>query len=707
MSKLRNVLIKTLSLAVFVGSLGFAAPALAATPYLSASMQGNNTIMVSVSNANAFSPVNLSIRQSSSLWTQVNNIGQTDGSGYFSQQATVSSDGSNSPFQLYVTVGGIQSNTATVYPNGSNGCYGSNCNNCNYYNNCGGCNYYNCGSSVSLSQSSLSLAMGQSATVTIYGSSSYSNNFYISNNSNSSVASASISGSSLYVYANQNGSTTLTICQYSGSACATLYVTVSGSNNSYLTLSPSTLNITSAQSGYVYISGGNGSYYISSNSNPSVATASISGNQIYVTGLVGGTTNMTVCSNNSSQCATLYVNINGSNCYYSNCGSLNLSQTSVSLTAGQNTNVTVYGNNGGYLYLSNNSNSSVVSASISGSVIYLNALSAGSATLTICQNSSSQCAYLYVTVTGNSSGTVGLSQTNVSINQGQNSLVTIYNSNANGNGYYISSNTNSNVVSATVSGNTLNLYGSSVGSSNVTVCANNGGSCATAYVTVNGCSYYGCGNNGSSISLSQSSVTLTPNQTTTVNIYGNGGYYYISNNNYQNVANATISGSVITVTALQNGSTTFSVCQSGYTNCANLYVTVSGVLGASTYPNGTLISEYGTVYIVYKNTKTAFANSYAFTGLGYSFGNVINTGVTSLVNSGYTITNINASHPWGSWIKNGNTVYFVHESGIIPVPDWNTFLNNGGQANMIVTANYWDMQRPMLSYMSYNDYRLR
>ena len=129
---------------------------------------------------------------------------------------------------------------------------------------------------------------------------------------------------------------------------------------------------------------------------------------------------------------------------------------------------------------------------------------------------------------------------------------------------------------------------------------------------------------------------------------------------------------------------------------------------ASTYANGQLISEGSTVYIVYKNTKTAFSSASAFLGLGFSFNNVLAVGNSGLAESGYTVTKANASHPWGTWIKNsGNTVYFVGDLGLIPVPNWNTFLNNGGQAGFIVPANSYDFSLPILSPMTLNDPRLQ
>ena len=333
---------------------------------------------------------------------------------------------------------------------------------------------------------------------------------------------------------------------------------------------------------------------------------------------------------------------------------------------------------------------------------------------------------MYVTVTGSSScgyygcgtGSISLSQSTLSLGAGQTSSVTIY-----GNGsYYISSNSNSYVAGATLAGNIVNVIASQNGTTSVYICQNGGSSqCVTLYVTVGGTDYYPTTN----VVLSQTSLNLSVGQTVTVNASGNGGYgYYVSTNSNPGVVSATFNGSALTVYAIQNGVSTIQVCQNGASACASLTVNVgtayaysgtggvqypgngSSVLGASTYPNGELISEGQTVYIVYRGTKTAFSSGSVFTGFGFSFSNVIAVGNSGLPSSGHIISTSKSHHPWGSWVKSGATVYFVQESGLIPVPDWNTFLNNGGAANLIVPANFYDFGLPILSAMTSSDSRL-
>ena len=78
-------------------------------------------------------------------------------------------------------------------------------------------------STVSFSQNNVSLNIGQTSNVTLYGA--LSSNYYVSNNSNSSVASATINGNTLSLYGYSDGSSNVSICS-SGATCSTLYVNV-------------------------------------------------------------------------------------------------------------------------------------------------------------------------------------------------------------------------------------------------------------------------------------------------------------------------------------------------------------------------------------------------------------------------------------------------------------------------------------------------
>ena len=96
-----------------------------------------------------------------------------------------------------------------------------------------------------------------------------------------------------------------------------------------------------------------------------------------------------------------------------------------------------------------------------------------------------------------------------------------------------------------------------------------------------------------------------------------------------------------------------------------------------------------------------------FNGLGFSLANVQYVSASGLYDSGHTVNSQYSAHPWGTWIKSGTTVYFVSSSGLIPVPDYATFINNGGQDNFVVQANTYDFQKPLLGMMMMGDSRTR
>ncbi|MGE5392599.1 MAG: putative Ig domain-containing protein, partial [Candidatus Saccharibacteria bacterium] len=515
-------------------------------------------------------------------------------------------------------------------------------------------------------------------------------------------------------------STNITVCQsgYSSSVgqCGTLYVTVSGGTGGSVTFSPASLNISAGTSqtvaiyhSHYYVNSGD-SFYVSSNSNSQVASASVSGSSLYVNGLQNGSTNITVCNNSYTGCGTLPVTVTGTGY-----GNITFSPSSVSMNAGGSTTVSIYNSGSSYYgsyYVSNNSNSSVASASISGNSLYLTANSSGSTNITVCQSGYSssvgQCGTLYVTVSG-SSGGLWVSPSNLNLNLGQSGSVSVYgNSGSYYGSYYISNNSNSSVASASISGNTVYLVGNNYGTANITVCGNSGNyACANFTVTVGG--GYG--------SLTFNAATLPQ---PVINQYysyqlsvSNGSYpytFYVYSGNLPNGLSLNNQG-LIAGTPMASGTYTFQVRvqdNAGRSATQSFTTTVGTVSGASTFKNGALIRENGTIYTVYKNLKSGFANMDAFTGLGYKLSNVTDAGITSLSNSGYVIGTSQTAHPWGTWIKQGTTVYFVHENGLIPVSYYDVFLNNGGEDRMVVPANYYDfIGKQVLPVMSNNDWRLR
>lgn len=358
-----------------------------------------------------------------------------------------------------------------------------------------------------------------------------------------------------------------------------VYVVVNGQQSSMvswpysLTLGQTSVSLTSGQSISISISGGGGNYFISSNSNPNIVSASISGASVLLTAIGGsGFSNIMVCSSGGSSCATLTANVNGGS-------AISFSQTSVTIAPGASQTVTIYGI-GGY-FISNNTNTTLVSAYLSGNTVIISSpinSTLGSATLTICQQSSG-CGTINVTVSGSSGGSqITFSQTNPYLNVGQGASIYVYGGSGS---YYLSSNSNSGIVSTTLNGNLLTLNGLISGTATITVCAQSGG---CGFLTVNVGGYQ----TGGTVIFSQNQVSLYPGQAFTVTLSGGSGSYYLSSTNNTGVVNATLSGNSLYLNAVSAGSTTVTVCASGG-GCSNLPVTVSG--GSNTADINSLIAQ--------------------------------------------------------------------------------------------------------------------
>ena len=129
------------------------------------------------------------------------------------------------------------------------------------------------------------------------------------------------------------------------------------------------------------------------------------------------------------------------------------------------------------------------------------------------------------------------------------------------------------------------------------------------------------------------------------------------------------------------------------------------------YPSGSLINDNGTIYFISGHSKIPFTNWEAFVGLGYLLKNVVEGDLTSYtLATNYFITTANAAHPWGSWVIHLGTVYYSSQEGLIGVPSSEVFTSNGGNWNLLVKANSYDVAalnaNPNLPTLKVNDSRV-
>ena len=525
------------------------------SPSLSLSLAGDgNTVNVNVYGSPSESVYLYYLKPGSA--SQIMSLGNTDSNGNLSTTVSSSYYGIVAQTPVHVTVNGINGLASPVetWPNISTTINGS----------------------ITLSSTGMVLSVGQTNIVT--ATNNTTGTLYVSNNSNPSIANISVSGNSITATGNTYGSSTVTICSTSDTTnCPSIYVTVQNSGGQSLVFSQNTLTVAAGQSVPVTVSGGNGIYTILNNSNPSIITSSISGSTITLgTSQSSGTSAITVCSSDMSACGI----INATAGLVSSTA-ITFSQTNPTLPLNQSTPIGIYGGSGSY-YVSSNSNSNIVQASISGSTLTLIGVTTGTSAVTVCASTGGCGTITATTSYSGGGGQLTLSQSSLSLLTGQTLSITI----SGGTAPYSLTVPSTSLYSASISGNVLTVEGLSSGSNQLAVCSAAGG-CVWLTLQVNGSTVAASG----APILSQTNVSLASGQTTSLSISGNGSYY-ISSNASPSIASVAVSGSTLLISALNSGTDTVSVCQNNGA-CTSVFVSVNTTTGTVSTGQASLLS-FGT-----------------------------------------------------------------------------------------------------------------
>jgi len=180
---------------------------------------------------------------------------------------------------------------------------------------------------VSFSQNNITLSSGQTLPVTVSGG---TGNYAIISNSNPTVVQASISSSTVTLYAPAtSGTAVVTVCSSGTSSCGTLSVSVSASaaaaSQSLVVFGAANPPVTVGQDTPVTVSGASGKYSIGNNPSPNLVKASLNGSTLTrpnlvkaslnastltLTGVAPGSAFVTVCdASNSNNCATIFFTV--------------------------------------------------------------------------------------------------------------------------------------------------------------------------------------------------------------------------------------------------------------------------------------------------------------------------------------------------------------------------------------------------------------
>ena len=286
---------------------------------------------------------------------------------------------------------------------------------------------------------------------------------------------------------------------------------------------------------------------------------------------------------------------------------LTVSQSSVELTVGESTTVVITSGEG--IYELSNSNTDIVQAVLQETTITLTAKKEGSAIITINDKATGQITKITVTV--NPIPNLVLSQSSVELTIGESTIVEI----TSGSGNYEVSNSNANIVHATLDGTTITLTALSDGNAVITVKDIKYGHTIDIPVTVN----------IADICVSESDLILIVGNSSTVVITSGNGIYEISNSN-ANVVQAVLEGKTITLTALTEGTAIVAVKDIFTGQTANISITVK------LFPD--LVISQNSVGLVIGNTATVEISS----GSGKYTVSVDNPNVVKATLSGSTIT---------------------------------------------------------------------
>jgi len=396
------------------------------------------------------------------------------------------------------------------------------------------CHVGNASAALSVSTNNINLTVGTSQVFSISGGTG----FYRISSSSNDIATASFSGSTGALGAVQGialGDAVITIGDSSG-ASVTINVQVSG-----ITLSSTSVTLSPMESGTVTVLTGSDFYNVVTN-NGQVATASVSNDTITITGGTAGTAFITVSDSNfDSVVITVTVGLGFS-----------LTPESVTVAPGGTANVTPSVSDGSYTVSS--SDSLVATASVSNNIVVVEGVALGTATITV-QNSSGVTAEISVTVEGSSNVSLTM-EMQLGIEESETISL------AGSSGFYQVDIANTAIASVTFVGDEATVSGIAPGTTTIII-EDNSGSMITINVQV------------SEITLALTSVSLLPQESETISVLSGSSFYNIITSNAQ-VAFASVSNGIITVTGVSAGTATITITDSN-TDSATVEVTVGAI----------------------------------------------------------------------------------------------------------------------------------
>ena len=379
---------------------------------------------------------------------------------------------------------------------------------------------------------------------------------YTATSSNISVATVSVLGSTLQVNGVFGGIANI-VLRDSANASVTLAVTVQPASNLPLfTTAPASITVV-LSAAPIYTVGGGASPYTATSSNTNVATASVLGNTLTVSGISGGSANIVV-RDSAGALTTVTVTVQSANIL----ALFTTAPAAITVASGTSPTYSVGGGTGPYIATSSNTN--VATASVLSNTLTVTGISGGSANIVVRDSAG---ALTTVAVTVQVASNVALFTTApaaITVASGTSPTYSV----GGGTAPYIATSSNINVATASVLVNTLTVSGISGGSANIVV-RDSAGALTTVAVTVQVAS------NVALFTTAPTSLTVAIGNSPVYTVGGGSGSGYVAISSNVGVATVNLAGTNLTVTGVAVGSANVVVRDS-----AGATVTFSVVVGA-------------------------------------------------------------------------------------------------------------------------------
>jgi hypothetical protein len=405
--------------------------------------------------------------------------------------------------------------------------------------------------------SAITVGVGSTTTFTISGGVPP----YISSPSNTGVATTNVNGTTLSITGIATGVSQVLALDSTGTQVVIAVTVGSTTATPLFTTAGSTVSLAIGTGESTYTVGGGSPPYAVGSSNINVASASLTGSNLYLKGLSAGSSTIILLDSTGAKIeitATVSSNTSPAGTFFTTAPS------SITLASGQ---VRTFAISGGLSpYATSSSNAAVVNANVSGATLTVTGSITGNATVVVFDSTGAQ---IPVTVTVGSTGTVpSLYTTSPSaVTMGVSGTIT-YTVDGGSPPYRVSSS-NTNVATAGINGSTLTVIaGATAGTAQVLVFDSTGTQVVIA-LTVGSATAPGL------YTSAPSAISLTSGGSTTVYKVGGGVPPYATSSGNAAVATSSITGADLAITPLASGSVTIVVLDSTGTK-VEIAVTVTG-----------------------------------------------------------------------------------------------------------------------------------